>query len=811
MKISYDWLRDYLEIDDTIEHVCKLLTDIGLEVEATEVFETVKGGLRGVVVGEVLSCRKHPNAEKLNITSVDVGNESVLEIVCGAANVEAGQKVPVALVGTVLYGDNGEEFEIKRRKIRGLDSNGMICAEDEIGISSEKSHGIMVLDKDLPVGMPASEVFNVKSDYIIEIGLTPNRADAMSHFGVARDIKAAYERLNKNFIWNSNKAIDNFSISSKDKDCISVKVEDEVLAPRYAGLSISNLKIMPSPKWLQDRLISIGVSPVNNVVDITNYISHDLGQPLHAFDLDQIRGGIVVRRASKGEKITTLDEIERELHTDDLVICDSEKPMCIAGVLGGKLSGVSNNTDKIFLESAYFNPVSIRKTSKRHSINTQSSFKFERGIDPNLCLYALKKAALLICEIAGGEISSDIFDNYPNPIKASVIDFSIDRAQRIIGKEMSSSEIKSILKSLEIEIISENKNSLNIQVPAYRVDVEREIDVIEDVLRIYGYDNIEPSEKVSIPIISNDKKNCPEKITGIIADYISYNGFNEIMTNSLTKESYTTASNSLKENEYVKILNPLSSDLSLMRQTMLFGGLEVISFNINRKETDLKLFEFGNVYRQVGEDYIEKKQLSLFVTGKRGSDNWIKKYQDVDLFYSKGILENILNKLGIKDTEYVPVKNDLFSEGLGIELDGKTIASMGWVSSNILKRANVKQGVIFIDFYWDEILESLREDNIKHEDMAKYPKVRRDLSLLLDEGVSYQQILKASTRAELKILKEVDLFDVYQGENLPKGKKSYSISFVLQDQDKTLTDKRIEKTMNKIQSALELQFGATLR
>lgn len=808
MKISYNWLKQFINIDWDAEKTSELLTDLGLEVEGIEVYQSVKGGLEGVVIGEVLTCEKHPNADRLKVTTVNIGTDEPLKIVCGAPNVAAGQKVPVATIGTTLYNEEGEAWIIKKGKIRGEESHGMICAEDELGLG--KSHdGIMILDEDLKVGTAAADIFDIVNDQVFEIGLTPNRADAMSHFGTARDLKAGL--LQK----DTNVAIITPSVSAFHVDNralkIDVDVKDKAKAPRYCGVTISGLKVEDSPAWLQHRLKAIGLTPINNIVDSTNYVLHELGQPLHAFDADKITGNkIEVKTLKTGTKFVTLDNVERELHEEDLMICDGEKPMCIAGVFGGVHSGVTETSTRIFLESAYFNPVSIRKSAKRHGLNTDASFRFERGIDPNITEYALKRAALLIIEIAGGTITSDIVDEYPVKIEDSQVRLSFDNAKRLIGEEIPREVIKRILMSLEITINNVTETGLGLTVPAYRNDVQREADVIEEILRVYGYNNIATTEKLNASI-SNASRFEDYKVQNVIGNQLVSQGFYEMLANSLTSPEYTALSEQLKEEHNVLMLNPLSSDLSVMRQSMLFSGLEAIAYNINRKQTDLKLFEFGKTYHAYNESREEYKHLTLLVTGNRNSERWNSESKASDFFYLKGSVTAIFDRLGISRLKTSPVKNDVFSEGLSLSLGKTKLVEFGMVKKHILKAFGISQDVLFADFNWDNVLNVAKHNTIKFKDIPKYPQVRRDFALLLDDSVSFESIYTLAKQNERQLLKDVNLFDVYQGKKLPKGKKSYAVSFTLQDEHKTLTDKQIDKIMNKLQASFEKQLGAELR
>ncbi|NNC49332.1 MAG: phenylalanine--tRNA ligase subunit beta [Flaviramulus sp.] len=808
MKISYNWLKQFLKTDWTPEQTSELLTDLGLEVEGIELYQSIKGGLEGIVVGEVLTCIKHPNADKLKLTTVNIGADKPLQIVCGAPNVATGQKVPVATIGTVLYTEEGEAWTIKKGKIRGEESHGMICAEDELCLG--KSHdGILVLDKAIKVGTLAADIFEVENDQIFEIGLTPNRADAMSHLGVARDLKAGLiqKEINLELI---TPAVSAFRVDNRTVK-IDVDVINKDLAPRYCGLTITGLKVKESPAWLQHRLKAIGLSPINNIVDATNYVLHDLGQPLHAFDAVKIYGNkIEVKTLKAGTKFTTLDGVDRELHAEDLMICDGEKPMCIAGVFGGINSGVTESTTSIFLESAYFNPISIRKTAKRHGLNTDASFRFERGIDPNITEYALKRAALLIQELAGGEITSDIIDVYPNKIKDFEVRLSFENAEKLIGEEIPKETIKRILTSLEIKVNNVTETGLGLTVPAYRNDVEREVDIIEEVLRVYGYNNIATTEKLNASI-SRASKFEDYKIQNVVGNQLASQGYFEILSNSLTTSKYVELSEQLKEDHNISMLNPLSNDLSVLRQSLLFSGLEAVSFNLNRKRNDLKLFEFGKTYHGFENKREEYKHLSMFTTGNQSLESWLTSGKKSDFFYLKGSIVSILERLGISRYNEAATKNDFFSEGLTLSLGKAKIVDFGLIRKPILKHFDISQDVVYADFNWDTILDMVKRNNITFKAITKYPEVKRDFALLLDENVTFESIHKLAKQSEKQLLKSVNLFDVYQGKNLPKGKKSYAVSFTLQDENKTLTDKQIDKIMSKLQQSFETQLGAELR
>lgn len=808
MKISYNWLKQFINLDWDAEKTGELLTDLGLEVEGIESFETIKGGLDGVVVGKVLNCEKHPNADRLKVCKVDIGEGDAVQIVCGATNVAAGQKVPVATVGTTLYDDEGKPRKIKKGKIRGEESFGMICAEDELGLG--KGHdGIMVLDSELKPGTPASNVFEIDNDQVFEIGLTPNRADAMSHLGVARDLKAGLlqKEVSLELITPSNSS---FRVENRTNK-IDVRVEDNSLAQRYCGVTISGITVGDSPQWLQNRLKSIGITPINNIVDSTNYVLHDLGQPLHAFDYDKVKGStIIVKTLPKGTKFTTLDGVERTLHEEDLMICDAEKPLCIAGVFGGLDSGVINSTKIIFLESAYFNPISIRKTAKRHGLNTDASFRFERGIDPNITEFALMQAALLIKEVAGGEITSDVVDIYPIKIEDHQVFLNFENAARLIGEEIPRETIKSILSSLEFKINNITESGLGMTIPAYRNDVSREADVIEEILRVYGYNNIKFTEKLNASI-SSVKKVEDYQVQNKIGSQLTALGFNEMLGNSLTTPKYIGLSNSLIAEHNVEMLNPLSKELSVLRQSMLFNGLEALAYNRNRKANNVKLFEFGKTYHNFKEGRSEPKHLTLIVSGLKTEENWLNTSQKSEFFYFKGIVTSILDRLGIDDCSEEGVKNDLFSEGLSLEKDNKLLVEFGIIKKKIASYFDVDAETLYADFKWDTVLEKISTDNIQLKSIPKFPFVKRDFALLLDESVTFDELKKVALKTERNLLKNINLFDVYTGKKLPKGKKSYAISFTLQDERKTLTDKQIEKIMKKLQQNFENDFGATLR
>jgi phenylalanyl-tRNA synthetase beta chain len=808
MKISYNWLKQFIKIDWSAEKTSELLTNLGLEVEGLDVFQSIKGGLKGIVVGHVLTCEQHPNADKLKITTIDIGEKTPLNIVCGAPNVTKGQKVAVAKIGTTLYTNEGEAWTIKKSKIRGEESHGMLCAEDEIGLG--KSHeGIMILDEALDIGTAIADHYNVEDDIVFEIGLTPNRSDAMSHYGTARDLMAGLSQYGTNTKLISP-SVSGFHVENRGLK-IDINVDDKIKAPRYCGLTISNIVVKDSPAWLKNRLKSIGLSPINNIVDATNYVLHDLGQPLHAFDADKINGNkINIKTVKSGTKFVTLDGVERILHHDDLMICDQDKPLCIAGVFGGENSGISESTSSIFLESAYFNPISIRKTAKRHALNTDASFRFERGIDPNITKYALKRAALLITEIAGGKISSDLIDEYPNKIEDPQVFLSFDKTNKLIGQEIPKEKIKSILSALEIKVNNITETGLGLTIPAYRNDVQREVDVIEEILRVYGYNNIGITNKLNASI-SNTSKFENHKIENIVANQLVGQGFHEIMTNSLTTDKYKLISKQLDPVNNVKILNPLSNDLSIMRQSLIFSGLETLAFNINRQQLDLKLFEFGKTYHNFDERKEEFNHLSILLTGNKSEKSWNSNKTEVDYFYLKGIVKAVLDRLGIKKFKSFPLSNDILNEGQQLNVGKHSIVEFGSLKTIALTPFGISQKVFCANFNWDNLIKVINQNTIKFKDISKYPEVKRDLSLLIDEEITFENLYKLAKQTENNYLKDVNLFDVYTGDKLAKGKKSYAISFTLQDNKQTLKDSQIDKIMLKIQKRFESELGAELR
>lgn len=808
MKISYNWLKQFLQTDWEVNKASELLTDLGLEVEGIETVESIKGSLEGVVVGEVLTCVQHPNADRLKLTTVDLGSGDPVQIVCGAPNVEVGQKVPVATIGTILYDDSGASFKIKKGKIRGEESHGMICAEDELGLGSSHD-GILILDDKIKSGTKAADVFNIEVDKVFEIGLTPNRADAMSHYGVARDFRAGLIQHGFNLELISP-SVSDFQVDER-RLRIDVEVDKKESVPRYCGISIVDVEVKDSPEWIQNRLKSIGITPKNNIVDITNYVLHELGQPLHAFDAKKIQGNkILVKTLKTGTKFTSLDGIERELHAEDIMICDAaSNPLCIAGVFGGLNSGVTEKTTSIFLESAYFDPVSIRKTAKRHALNTDASFRFERGIDINFTKYALKRAAILIKEYSNGKIASDVMDFYPEKVEDFQVFFSYENAFRLIGQELDKETIKNILASLEIKISSETEAGLGLTIPSFRVDVQREADIIEEILRVYGYNNIKFSHKLNSSISFDNNKDI--YLENIIANQMTSLGFNETMANSLTKEDYISLSKNLKTEFNVTMLNPLSNDLKVLRQSLLFSGLESISYNLNRKNSSLKLYEFGKTYHKYEHGYQEDKHLVIFISGARIKDTWTTSPQNSDFFYLKGIIISILERIGISNLKSSPTKSDVFSEGLTLSLGKKKLVEFGVVNKKIIKEFGIKQEVLFADFDWSTLLSISGKKTMKVSNITKFPSVKRDLALMLDEKVTFKEIYDLAFKSERNLLKDVDLFDVYQGDKLPEGKKSYAVSFVLQDKNKTLEDRQIDKIMQKLQQSFEKNLKAVLR
>jgi phenylalanyl-tRNA synthetase beta chain len=822
MNISYNWLKQYLDFDLTAEELAAALTSIGLETGSVEEVETVKGGLRGIVIGKVLTCIDHPDSDHLHITTVDLGDGQATQIVCGAPNVAAGQTVVVATVGTKLY-DGDKEFQIKKSKIRGVESFGMICAEDEIGIGSSHD-GIIVIDKEVAPGTPAAEYYNVKSDWLLEVDLTPNRIDAASHFGVARDL-SAWMACHATPSKLKRPGDEGFAIDRKD-GAIKVTVADTKACPRYSGVTIRGVKIAESPDWLKQRLTTIGLRPINNVVDITNYILHAVGQPLHAFDVDKIADGeIIVKTCDEGTPFTTLDGVERKLSAADLTISSPEGPMCLAGVFGGLDSGVTDSTTSVFLESAYFNPTSVRKTARRHGLSTDSSFRFERGIDPNTTVYNLRLAALLVKELAGGEICGDIVDIYPQPIAPFDVTLSYSQCDSLIGKHIPTETIDAILQSLEMEIVGRREGEIDLKVPTYRVDVQRPCDVIEDMLRIYGYNNVELTTKLHSSLSFKTFTDSADDLRHLIADQLTGEGFNEILNNSLTAEAYYSPLTTYPADHCVKLLNPLSNDLNVMRQTLLFGGLESAAHNINRKAADLAMYEFGNVYfynpqaQSTTEaplaPYSETSRLGIWLTGNIRTANWARPAEQSTFFDLRAIVDKIFSRCGISARELTfkqLAADDIYAASLSIATrSGKALGSVGIVSKKILKTFDIKQDVYFAELDWHDIVKLSLARKTTYAPLPKTMAVKRDLALLLDNNISMEQVEATVRESERRLLRDITLFDVYEGKNLPEGKKSYAIAITLQDDEKTLQDKQIEAVMNKIITNLKKRLGAELR
>ena len=822
MNISYNWLKRYINLPDDAQTVAKILTSIGLEVGTVEEVESIRGGLKGLVVGEVLTCVPHPNSDHLHLTTVNVGTE-VLPIVCGAPNVAAGQKVIVATIGTVLY-DGDESFTIKKGKLRGEDSFGMICAEDEIGVGTDHA-GIIVLPQDTPVGMTAAEYYHIENDTLIEVDITPNRSDAASHFGVARDLYAYYQAHGQN-VTLTKPSVDAFKVDNHELE-INVRVEDTEACPRYTGVSIKDVTVKESPDWLKKALTTIGLRPINNVVDITNFVLHECGQALHAFDADKIKGHeVVVRNAVQGQKFVTLDGVDRTMDGRDLMICNAEEAMCIAGVFGGLDSGVTEQTKNVFLESAYFEPVRIRKTSRRHQLQTDASFRYERGCDPNNTLYVLKRAALLIQEVAGGKVAMEVSDNKFADFQPWDVTIDIHRVNSLIGKTICEETIETILKALEIEIREKKDATWHLAVPRYRVDVQRECDVVEDILRIYGYDNVEFPEKLNTSLAYGQKPD-PVALQRRIAEQLTAQGFYEILNNSLTKVSYYEPLKDLTLNSCVKIMNPLSQDLGVLRQTLLFGGLESIARNANRKNGDLKLYEFGNCYHYKptltlpeGKEldplirYSEEPHLGLWLTGNKTAQSWVRREEKTTFFQLRAYVNAIFTRLGvdIQKTTAERLENELFADGLVIKAqNGKALATLGIVAKRVLKQLDVDQEVYFADLDWKQLLKQNKQYKAVINDLPKFPEVKRDFALLVDKSVEFADLARTAFETERKLLKNVYLFDVYEGKNLEEGKKSYALSFILQDAENTLKDTQIENIMNRLKAKFEEKFNATLR
>lgn len=820
MNISYNWLKEYVNFDLTPDEVAAALTSIGLETGDVEEVQSIKGGLEGLVIGEVLTCEPHPNSDHMHITTVNLGQGDPVQIVCGAANVAAGQKVVVATLGTKLY-DGDECFTIKKSKLRGVESNGMICAEDEIGIGTSHE-GIIVLPEDVVPGTLAKDYYNIKSDYVLEVDITPNRSDACSHYGVARDLYAWLIQNGRQATLKRPSA-DAFKVDNHDMN-IDIVVENTEACPRYAGVAIKNVTVKESPEWLQNKLRLIGVRPINNIVDITNYILHAYGQPMHCFDADKIKGGkIVVKTCPEGTKFVTLDEVERKLSDRDLMICNAEEPMCIAGVFGGLDSGTTETTKDVFLESAYFHPTWVRKTARRHGLSTDSSFRFERGIEPNGTIYALKEAALLVKELAGGEIASEIKDNYSAPIADFPVELSYEYTNALIGKVIPAETIKSIVTSLEMKITDETPEGLSLLVPAYRVDVQRPCDVVEDILRIYGYNNVEipTSVKSSLSVKGDVDKSV--KLQNLVSEQLVGCGFNEIMNNSLTAATYYEGLETYKPENLVQLMNPLSNDLNVMRATLLFGGLESIQHNANRKNADLKFFEFGNCYHFNAEKrnpekvlaaYSEELHLGLWITGKRVSNSWAHPDENTSVYELKAYVLNIFRRLGVNFGGLVfgNLTDDIYSVAISVHTrGGKLLATFGVLHKKIQKAFDIDNEVYYADLNWKELMKAIKNNTVAYKEISKFPAVKRDLALLIDKKVQFAEIEKMAYETDKKLLKSVELFDVYEGKNLEAGKKSYAVSFMLQDENATLNDKQIDKVMQKLIANLQNKLDAKLR
>lgn len=820
MNISYNWLKEYVSFDLTPAEVAEALTSIGLEVGGVEEVQSIKGGLEGIVIGEVLTCEPHPNSDHMHITTVNLGSGDPVQIVCGAPNVAAGQKVVVATLGTKLY-DGDECFTIKKSKLRGVESLGMICAEDEVGLGTSHD-GIMVLPADAVPGTPAKDYFNIKSDYVLEVDITPNRADACSHYGVARDLYAYLVQAGKATSL-TRPSDDAFCVDNQDLP-IAIEVADTTACPRYAGVTVKGVTVKESPAWLQDKLRLIGLRPINNVVDVTNYILHAYGQPLHCFDADKIKGGkVIVKTMPQDTPFVTLDGVERKLDAHDLMICNAEEPMCMAGVFGGLDSGSTEATKNVFLESAYFNPTVVRKTARRHGLNTDSSFRFERGIDPNSVIYCLKQAAMLIKELAGGTISMDIKDLYPHPIADFTVDLNYQYVHDLVGKTIPVETIKRIVTSLEMKILSETSEGITLQVPAYRVDVQRPCDVVEDILRIYGYNNVEIPTTLKSSLTVKGEVDQWQKMQNLISEQLVGCGFNEILNNSLTKSAYYDGLETYPSQHLVMLMNPLSSDLNCMRQTLLFGGLESIRHNVNRKCADLKFFEFGNCYYYHADKknpekplaaYSENNHLALWVTGKRVSNSWAHPEENSSVYELKSYVLNIFTRLGLNlgSVVFGNLSNDIYSVAVTVQTrGGKLLATYGVLTKKLQKAFDLDDEVYYAEINWHELMKAVKNVKVSYTEISKYPAVKRDLALLLDKNVQFAEVEKIAYDTERKLLKAVELFDVYEGKNLEPGKKSYAVSFLLQDEHATLNDKQIDKIMQKLIANLENKLGAKLR
>ena len=820
MNISYNWLKEYVDFTLTPDEVAAALTSIGLETGSVEEVQTIKGGLEGIVIGEVLTCEPHPNSDHMHVTTVNLGEGDPVQIVCGAANVAAGQKVVVATLGTKLY-DGDECFTIKKSKLRGVESNGMICAEDEIGLGTSHE-GIIVLPADAVPGTLAKDYYNIKSDYVLEVDITPNRADACSHYGVARDLYAYL--LQNGYETALRRPSDEAFVVENNELPIAIEVKNPEACPRYAGVSIKGVTVKESPEWLKDKLNTIGLRPINNIVDITNYILHAYGQPLHCFDADKVKGGkVVVQTLAEGTPFVTLDGVERKLSDKDLMICNAEEPMCLAGVFGGLDSGTTEETKNVFIESAYFNPTSIRKSARRHGLNTDASFRFERGIDPNITIYALKQAALLVKELAGGTVSMDVVDVYPSPIANFGVELKYDYVNSLIGKEIPAETVKSIVTSLEMKIENETAEGITLSIPPYRVDVQRPCDVVEDILRIYGYNNVEIPLALKSSLTTKNKEDRSHRLQQLVAEQLVGCGFNEILNNSLTKAAYYDGNETFRPENLVNLMNPLSNDLNVMRQTLLFGGLESIAHNANRKSADLRFFEYGNCYyynkekkdaEKVLACYSEDYHLGLWLTGKRVSGSWAHADEDSSVYELKAYVENIFARLGLNMRSIVVgnLTDGIYSAALSYHTrGGKLLATVGIVSKKLTKAFDIDNEVYYADINWKNVLQAIKSVKVSYTELSKFPSVKRDLALLLDKNVQFADIERIAYECERKLLKAVELFDVYEGKNLEPGKKSYAISFILQDEEKTLNDKQIDKIMSKLIASYEKQLGAKLR
>ncbi len=808
MKISYNWLKQFLNLKDTVEDTADMLTELGLEVEDILDFKSIKGGLKGVVIGKVRTCKKHPNADRLKITTVNIGLNKDVQIICGAPNVDLNQTVAVATAGTKIYSNN-DCWTIQKSKIRGEISDGMICAEDELGLG-ESHEGIMLLDKKYEAGTPLDTIFKIESDKILEIGLTPNRSDAISHYGTARDLRAGLLQRGRK-LELMKPSISDFII---DKKLVNIKleVENSHLAPRYCGIVIDDIVVQESPQWLINRLKSIDITPINNIVDITNYVLHDIGQPLHAFDYNKIHENkISVKTLKNGTKFTALDGIERELTSNDLMICSGNKPLCLAGIYGGLDSGITEKTTSIFLESAYFDPITIRKSSKYHGLNTDASYRFERGVDPNITDLALKRACILIKQICKNSmVSSDITDVYPKRIEEKQIIIGFKNIENLIGKKIDREIIKRIITSLDIKIESITESNLGISIPAYRNDVTREADVIEEVLRIYGYNNIESSKKINRSLILHDQLSKND-IENIIANHLVSLGFSEIITNSLTSPKFNKANKNIKESLHVSVINSSSSDLSSLRNSLMFSGIEALSYNVNRKQSNLKMFEFGKDYIKNNNKYIEEEKLCLFITGNKSSKNWNKTLHKSDFYYVKGVVSSIIDRLNLSKANSKPTIDKNLKDGETLILNDKPLVSFGFISQNSLDVFDIEQEVYYVEFNWGNVLDSINKGPVLFQEIPKFPEVSRDLSILIDEDTSFESIYNSAYKANKNLIKNISLFDVYIGNNIPKNKKSYGLNFKISDKSKTLSDNEIDHLMKNVTNNLIKEFGAELR